>query len=370
VSKHLGEPRVRRVPVRSRGFAWGLGGFLALNVVTVLAIVQGVGHHSADDVISSASDHPAGDATAGHSHGARHTHATASHGAVPKPHLGVYRTRHGTTLSLKPAVALARKQARMPTVFRVSTFNLLGASHTGRGGNHRGFAVGSTRMSYAVSLLRTFDVNVVGFQEMEPVQYSTFNRLTGGGWGSYPGPTLDRGSIRQSIAWRLDTWQLVNASSIAIPYFHGQLIRMPVVLLRNIATNQQVYFANFHNPATTPAHGNNQRWRSVAEAREVALVRNLEATSDFPIIITGDMNERAEYFSRLAGQTDMCAANAVATPTGGCYMPRRMDVDWIFGTPDITFSGYVSDQGAFVRRTTDHPIVVATGTLAPAVLRR
>jgi hypothetical protein len=366
MSKHVGEPRPRRVPLRSRGFAWGLGGFLALNVVTVLAVAQGVGGHTPADLISSAASRTHGNGDGAHTQTvARHTSHTAH-----ALRYGVYRTHPGTTLRLKPAVALARKQARTPTVFRVSTFNLLGASHTGSGGNHKGFAVGSTRMSYAVDLLRSFDVDVVGFQEMEPVQYFTFNRLTGGGWGSYPGPTLDRGSIRQSIAWRLDTWQLVSASSIAIPYFHGQLIRMPVVLLRNIATNQQVYFANFHNPATTPAHGNNQRWRSIAESKEVALVRSLEATSDFPIIITGDMNERAEYFNRMAGGTDMCPANSVTTTTGGCYMPRPMDIDWIFGTPDISFTGYVSDQGAFVRRTTDHPIVVATGTLAPAILRR
>ena len=370
MSKHLGESRPRRVPVRSRGFVWGVGGFLALNVVTALAIVQGLGHRTPTDAVADTSGH--GRSTSAHTVAHRSSKSDPPSRDTQRSQVGgVYRTRPGAVLSLKPAVAHARWQARQPTVFRVSTFNLLGASHTGPGGNHKGFAVGSSRMGNAVALLRTFQVNVVGFQEMEPVQYATFNRLTGYAWGTYPGPTLDRGSIRQSIAWRKDTWQLVSASSIPIPYFHGQLIRMPIVLLENIRTGQQVYFANFHNPATTPGHGNNQRWRYVAEAKQVAMVRNLEATSPgTPIIITGDMNERAEYFAHLAGQTDMCAANSLTTPTGGCFMPQRMDVDWIFGTPDITFSGYVSDQGPFVRRTTDHPIVVATGTLAPAVQRR
>jgi hypothetical protein len=47
-----------------------------------------------------------------------------------------------------------------------------------------------------------------------------------------------------------------------------------------------------------------------------------------------------------------------------------MDVDWIFGSPELTFSDYVSDQDAFVRRTTDHPIVVASARMAPAIDRR
>jgi endonuclease/exonuclease/phosphatase family metal-dependent hydrolase len=359
VAKHLGDPRPRRQPQGLRWVGLMCAAVLAVTLVTGAAVLHGIAQRpsqarQADALLpSSAHQDDRSDVSRDNDRS--------------KP--GAYRVLPGKRLSLRPVVVAARKMARTPTVFRVSTFNLLGASHTTPGGRH-GYASGARRMVNAVDLLHQFDVDVVGFQEMEPVQYSTFMSLTGHGWGAYPGPTLDPGSIRQSVAWRLDHWSLVKADSIAIPYFHGQQIRMPVVLLRNLASGEDVWFANFHNPATTPEHGNNQVWRTVAEGREIGLVRQLEATSDDPVVITGDMNERAEYFSRLAGGTDMCPANAFVSAPGVCSMPGHMDVDWIFGSPELTFSDYVSDQDAFVRRTTDHPIVVATGRMAPAIDRR
>ena len=378
MAKHLGDPRSRhssqrRLSPGQRLLGWTYLGALTVIFVTVATVLHGIAHRApavlrADDLLQ------AGQSTSGQSTSGQSTSGQRDGGRVSRTsdrsNPAIYRVLPGKKLSLRPVVLAARRMARTPTVFRVSTFNLLGASHTGAGGDHHGYATGARRMVNAVDLLHQFDVDVVGFQEMEPVQYNAFMGLTGHAWGAYPGPTLDRGSIRQSIAWRLDNWSLVKAESIAIPYFHGQQIRMPVVLLRNLASGEDVWFANFHNPATTPQHGNNQFWRTVAETREIALVQHLEATSDDPVVITGDMNERAEYFSRLAGGTDMCSANAPVSSPGLCAMPGRMDVDWIFGSPQITFTDYVSDQDAFVRRTTDHPIVVSTGHLAPAVSRR
>jgi endonuclease/exonuclease/phosphatase family metal-dependent hydrolase len=371
VAKHLGDPRSRRMPGRrlspgQRWLGWTYLGALTVTLVTVATVLHGIQQRSprvaADELLPAAANQSSSSSSQrdpGHL-------SRESNRAKP----GLYRVLPGKKLALRPVVIAARRMARTPTVFRVSTFNLLGASHTGGGGNHHGYATGSRRMVNAVALLREYDVDVVGFQEMEPVQYNAFMALTGHAWGAYPGPTLDAGSIRQSIAWRLDDWTLVKADSIAIPYFHGQQIRMPVVLLRNRASGEDVWFANFHNPATTPQHGNNQFWRTVGEGREIALVQQLEATTDDPVVLTGDMNERAEYFSRLAGGTDMCPANALVTAPGVCSMPGHMDVDWIFGSPEIGFSDYVSNQDAFVRRTTDHPIVVATGRMAPAISRR
>jgi hypothetical protein len=365
VAKHLGAPRPRHQPQGLRWVGAMFAAVLAVTLVTGALVLHGIQQRSprawkVGELTTSVADR-----------GDTGTHT--SRGGVSRDsdrsNPGVYRVLPGKRLSLRPVVVAARRMAHTPTVFRVSTFNLLGASHTAPGGNDHGYATGARRMVNAVSLLRQFDVDVVGFQEMEPVQYSTFMSLTGHGWGAYPGPTLDLGSIRQSIAWRLDQWSLVKADSIAIPYFGGQEIRMPVVLLRNVASGEDVWFANFHNPATTPQHGNNQRWRTVAEGREVALVNQLEATSADPVVITGDMNERAEYFSRLAGGTDMCPANSLVTSPGVCSMPGHQDIDWIFGSPEISFSDYVSDQDAFVRHTTDHPIVVATGRMAPAADR-
>ena len=124
---------------------------------------------------------------------------------------------------LKRTLAWLRRGLADETTFRVGTFNVLGSSHTAKvGGNKRGYASGSTRMGMAYSLISQADLDVVGFQEFEEVQYSRFRSLAGSRWDAYPGPTLDRGSIRDSIAWRTDVWELVEANSIGIPYFGGR----------------------------------------------------------------------------------------------------------------------------------------------------
>ena len=251
------------------------------------------------------------------------------------------------------------------TVFRVSTFNVLGASHTRKGGNKGTRPSGSARMSWAVQLLEKHAVDVVGFQEYEPEQHFQFRRLVGRSWQVFPGPHPARGAIRQSIAWRTDTWDLVSADTVAVPYFRGKLIPMPVVLLANKATGQQVYVANFHNPATTGQYGRNEVWRDRATQIEIDLVNRLHRSTGLPVIVTGDMNERDEYFCKMTGQAPMVAANGGSNVDGVCVAPRPSVIDWIFATRGVTFSDYVRDVSPLVRRASDHPMFAAT-VLLPA----
>jgi hypothetical protein len=260
---------------------------------------------------------------------------------------------------LKRSLAWLRRGLADATTFRVGTFNVLGSSHTARlGGNKRGYASGATRMGMAWSLINQADLDVIGFQEFEDPQYGRFRSLAGSSWDLYPGPTLDRGSIRDSIAWRTDTWELVEANSIAIPYFHGQLIRRPVIKLKNKESGREVWFFNTHNPATTPNHGNNAHWRGVAIGIEVRLANQLAADGT-PVVFTGDYNDRAEVFCPIVGGTDLEAANG-GSYSGGCDTPSGMDVDWIFGS-GIQFSNYVSASQGIVGRISDHPFVYAQG---------
>jgi hypothetical protein len=260
---------------------------------------------------------------------------------------------------LKRSLAWLRRGLADETTFRVGTFNVLGSSHTAKvGGNKRGYASGATRMGMAWSLINQADLDVIGFQEFEDPQYGRFRSLAGSNWGLYPGPTLDRGSIRDSIAWRTDTWDLVEANSIAIPYFHGQMIRRPVIKLKNKESGREVWFFNTHNPATTPNHGNNAHWRGVAIGIEVRLANQLAADGT-PVVFTGDYNDRAEVFCPIVGGTEMEAANG-GSYSGGCATPSHMDVDWIFGS-GIQFSNYVSASNGIVGRVSDHPFVYAQG---------
>ena len=258
---------------------------------------------------------------------------------------------------LKRTLAWLRRGLADETTFRVGTFNVLGSSHTAtHGGNKKGYASGFTRMGWAWSMISQADLSVVGFQELEEVQYHRMRSLSG--WEAYPGPTLDRGSIRNSLAWDPDVWELVEATSIGIPYFGGQIIRRPVVKLKNIESGREVWFFNTHNPASTPRWGNNARWRAAAIDIEVRLANELSADGT-PVVFTGDYNDRAEAFCPLVGGTELEAANG-GSYDGGCSPPGHMDVDWIFGS-GMEFSGFVSASRGVIGRVSDHPFVYAQG---------
>lgn len=252
-----------------------------------------------------------------------------------------------------------------PTTFRVATFNVLGASHTTAGGNKRGWLPASVRMGYAVSTLGTYDVDVVGLQEFESSQYQAFAARTGGAWGVYPGLSGDPRAVRNSIAWRNDTWELVQGSTFQIPYFHGSRVPTPLVLLKNIETGREVYFINVHNPATTGRWGNNERWRDAATSIEVSLITQLH-TAGYPVVLTGDFNEREEVFCRITGSTTMRAANggSVGSP---CVPPGNLNVDWVFGSPEIEFTDFLATKAGVIPRATDHPLVVADASLPPDI---
>lgn len=262
----------------------------------------------------------------------------------------------------RKARRLDREQtaAAAPVTFRVASFNVLGDSHTGPGGNKPGMADAGPRMATAVNLLRGQNVDVVGFQEFETSQYNMFKGHTGDEFGVFPGPSLGRNSIRNSIAWRNDTWTLVSSHTISIPYFSGNRVAMPYVLLEHQATGRQVYFINIHNPASTKNHPGNQGWRNAATGLEIGLVNRLRNETGLPVVLTGDFNERSEAFCRITGQASMVASNG-GDLNGGCHLPPGAGIDWIFGTAEhFTFGNYVrQDNGA-----SDHPIIVADATVS------
>jgi hypothetical protein len=243
--------------------------------------------------------------------------------------------------------------------FVISSFNMLGDSHTAAGGNKPGMASGQVRTGGAVSLLAQHGVDVVGFQELQSPQLREFLRLAGSTYDVYPGFALGSRGTENSLAWRKDMWELVRADTMPITYFNGRTRPMPVVLLRNRATGIEAYFANFHNPASTRRYRNQQRWRNSATAAEISLANTLIHEAGLPVFVTGDMNEREEYFCALTGSAPMVSARG-GSHNGSCQPPRPMDVDWIFGSAGVTFSNFVRDRSPLVQRTTDHPMVVSS----------
>lgn len=244
-----------------------------------------------------------------------------------------------------------------PLQFRVSSFNVLGASHTTARGNKPRYASGVDRMSGTVRLLESLDVDVVGLQELELVQLRALKRMTGDRYAVYPGPTLGRGSMRNSVAWRQDTWELVDARAVPIPYFRGKRVAMPYVLLRHRESGQPVWFVNIHNPATNKKRGDNERWRDLGTRLEITLANRLNRRTSLPVVLMGDFNERQEAFCKVTGGGLVAANGGTARP---CRPPADIGIDWIFGTRDIEFSDYQRLESPLVDRLTDHPVLVST----------
>ena len=240
--------------------------------------------------------------------------------------------------------------------FVMSSFNVLGSSHTRNGA--RGRAPGVVRIRGAAQLLTQHDVGVAGFQELQTDQARGLVDATGGSWAVYPGAGSHRDS-ENSIGWRTSQFELVRGSTISIPYFNGHHRDMPYVLLRHRSSGVQLWVGNFHNPAETSRYHHQQRWRTQATYLEAGLATRLQATGA-PVFLTGDMNERAPYFCRLTSAARfLVAAQGGSNDGSGCRTPRVHGIDWIFGSRGVTFSGYDQDRSPLVSRTTDHPVVTS-----------
>lgn len=251
--------------------------------------------------------------------------------------------------------------------FRVANFNVLGYSHTAPGGSRYGkYADGVTRMTWTYDLLNRYRISVVGFQELQTKQLRRFRTLAKSSWGVYPADQLDGMAMNNSIAWRTDTWQLLEARTTPIPYFRGRLVQMPYLLMRHVPTGRLAWFANFHNPANPSDLPDQQRWRDEATRRQVALANRLRQ-SGIPVVFTGDFNERGKYFCRLTLGAPMQSASGGSYNSTECLPPADMIVDWIFGTLDYEFTNYAARRGYLVRRASDHALVIADGALPVSI---
>ncbi len=291
----------------------------------------------------------------------------------------------GTASGAAPARVPVQRTGDVATKFTLSTFNVLGSSHTDPGGRHARMASGEKRTRLFVRWLDRHDVDVVGVQEMQINQYDEFVRVAGDRYGIQNAGYTRRGT-QNSIVWRKDQWQKVEdgvlaeneiedgAFTIKIPYFDAEW-DMPYVHLEHLGTGQQSWFANFHNPATNKKRGNNAAKRREATKRQVKLVNDLLAEHRQPVFVTGDMNERETYFCRMVQGAPTKAANGGGfDKRGRCVPPPKpMPVNWIFGVKGgAVFSKYVRDDTHLVNRITDHFAVRADVRIrrAPASARR
>lgn len=250
----------------------------------------------------------------------------------------------------------------------VATFNVLGNSHTA-GSDPR--PSGARRMVWTMELLEGNDVDLVGLQELEPKQLRAMERLAGATWRIYSPP----GDPRDSIAWRRDRFTLAGRTAIRIPYKRNQRL-MPVVVLRDRTTGKKTIVVSVHNVA-----GQGAKWagrREVSIRRELAAIARYRARTGWPVIFMGDFNDRTEGFYCRMRDNGLASSNAWWIPEVFpevdpllepvdpevpveplCIMPRRSGIDWIFGTEDVDFTGYLKLDGGLVDQASDHPLVIA-----------
>lgn len=272
--------------------------------------------------------------------------------------LGLLVLGLAASLLVSPPSATARSASR-PDRFVVASFNVLGADHTDGRHPRRGFDNSKVRLTRAIKLLRHTHVDLVGFQEFQDPQYAEFLARVGDTWGVYTGGSWDTDN---SIAWRLDRFELVEGWSVPVPYFHGNTRYMPVVELRSKLTDRTVYVMNTHHAADT--RGDASKWRRTAIRTERSITRKLSYGEHAPVLMTGDMNGRADFFCPFTRNGVMHSfIGGQHRPGQACRPPSPMGVDWILGNRQVGFDQPRVDRSRLVAATTDHPLVSATVTL-------
>ena len=175
----------------------------------------------------------------------------------------------------------------------------------------------------------------------------------------YPGQSGSFIEGTNSIVWRTERFNVLQTETIGIPYFGGHPVQMPYVLLQEKGSGQKIWFANFHNPADV--HGKAGHWRASALAIEADLAKQLGADGT-PVVMTGDFNDRAEFFCPFTARAPFMKSASGATGGPPCNVPRGASVDWLLGSSTVSFAQYQAIDGGVVDRITDHPVIVADAT--------
>ncbi len=247
---------------------------------------------------------------------------------------------------------LAEKMQGEPFTMVVGSFNVLGSQHTAPGGERRRFPPASVRNGQAVGYIRGHGVDVLGTQELQDDQLRALQAMTG--MAAYPGFAWGAAETDNSILWDPAKFEMLSGESYTIT-FVGRPRPQPIVKLRHKLTGQQFYVVNTH---PSPGQGRALAERRSAQATTVGVVNRLKAEG-IPVLLTGDMNDRQEFYCQVVGPAGM------TTPQGGsygngCQPPGgHLAVDWVAGT-GMTWSNYRMDTSPVARRVSDHFFISAT----------
>ena len=236
------------------------------------------------------------------------------------------------------------------TDFRIATVNALGNGHTRAYAHDDSFGPATTRMGWMADQLDASAIDIMGMQEPNSDQMFHFLKAARGTWDVYPRPEAGDDFAEAAMAWRTSVWELVEASTMMNQFISKELPR-PVVKLRHKVTGKEIYVINVHNAPWDYAF---KRQRAVNV--QIAKINELRATST-PVFYIGDLNEKREILCKVLSKTDLVSpfGGSYDDATGKCVNPpSRMRVDWIFGSPEASYSNFEYTRPPLLSIVTDH----------------
>ncbi|WP_340539004.1 endonuclease/exonuclease/phosphatase family protein [Nocardioides sp. GXZ039] len=234
--------------------------------------------------------------------------------------------------------------------FTVATFNVLGASHTSPGGGAAEYyPPARERVAGALARIRQYRPDILGLQELQGAQAAAFRRRLGDRYGY-------AGNLDNAVMWRRAEFELVEQSTLSVPYFYDNLREMPVVVLERKRGGELITVLSVHNPADVRGDASDNRLE--AQRRERAFVVS-ERERGRHVLLVGDLNAEEDAFCALTEGGAMRAANGGSHGDAGCEPPSDAGIDWILGA-GVDFNGYLSDDSTRDDKVSDHPFVVAT----------
>ena len=237
--------------------------------------------------------------------------------------------------------------------FQIGTLNWRGASHYKRN-PHPGERPYGERVPNMVAKIGASGASIIGFQEFEPPQAQAFLKATAGAWEVVAGKRRGQSSTADAIAYQPSAWKVDEVRYVSIRY-GGPMIEVPLVRFTSTSGLGSIWVLNTHHPAD--AVGGTDAMRDAAVRAEAQALRTLqEAEPNTPLLLTGDMNDRARFRQLFLSVADgWSSAN-----------PSDEQIDWIMGSPAVTFSGTIVDHSTNdnAHSYTDHPFVYTTAQLA------
>jgi len=266
------------------------------------------------------------------------------------------RINRSTPRGSASAPVLPIKEKKDPNQFVATSFNILGSQHTEPGGGVPEWAPGRLRSEWAANLIQKTSTGIMGFQEIQPDQISTLEKIIGDRFDFWPGNKNGPRAAWQTVAWDAAKWEMVTGENVDLPVL-GKTRPHPLVLLRNKETGKTTWLFNIHNSSKNTPDRIKERRKALKKIVKVVKKKRKDGT---PLILLGDFNDRTEAFCTIVGQTDLKATIGGKASKTKCKPPKNMGIDWIFASKNMSAVSTTRSRNPMILRITDHPVLYST----------